>query len=237
MFSACLPSLRAVARAGDKAVRLLALRTLGEVEWKYYFGEVGAIPDLPSDMVTILDSACPIWPGRKVKDTHLLVLIPAAVDGAPFTLNLLGELVQRPKNGGHRTKYEYYGDDTKAQFGEKSPDRSYWLLMTRAVLEGSRGRVYAAQRALVVRYASSDGLPYEIPGALEAATAILMHYVCTGERLFGDSPWTYTRCQELIGSKYPVVVGCFESSGLDVNVDFSHCGSYDCLGSAGCRKF
>jgi hypothetical protein len=102
MFSACLPSLRAAAKAVDKDVRLLSLKTLGEVEWKYYFGDVGPAPDLPSNMGAILDSTCPFWPGKKVRDTHLLVLIPATVNGEPFTLNLLGELIQRPSNGGIR---------------------------------------------------------------------------------------------------------------------------------------
>jgi hypothetical protein len=72
MFSACLPSLRAAAKTGNKDVRLLALKTLGEVEWKHYFGEVGPAPDLPSNMTAILDSACPFWPEKKVGDTHLL---------------------------------------------------------------------------------------------------------------------------------------------------------------------
>jgi hypothetical protein len=235
MFSACLPSLRAVAKEEDKAVRVLALKTLGEVEWKHYFGDVGSAPALPSDIGTILDSACPFWPGRKVRDTHLLVLMPATVDGAPFTLNLLGELIQRPKNGGHETGYRYYGKDTKAQFGAASPDRSYWLLMTRDVLEGSRSKSYSAQKALVESHASRTGQPYAMPGALEAATAILMHHVRTGERLFSVDPYTYTRCQELAEGKYPVVVGGFESSGLHVYSNI--CGSSSHDGVAGCRKF
>jgi hypothetical protein len=235
--SQCLTSLRAAAKEGDKAVRLLALRTLGVVEWKNYFGDVGPAPALPSDIGTILDSPCPFWPAKKVRDTHLLVLIPATVDGAPFTLNSLGELIQHPKNGGHEMGYRYYGNSLQAQFGEVSPDRSYWLLMTREVLEGGRGsrdKVYSAQRALVARHARRTDYPYEMPGALEAATAILIHHACTGERLFGDDPRTYTRCLELVDSKYPVVVGGFESSGLCVSNS-----RYDFRvdGVAGCRRF
>jgi hypothetical protein len=232
--SACLPSLRAAAQEGDKAVRLLALKTLGEAEWKQYFGDVGPAPALPGNIGTILDSPCPIWPGRKVKDTHLLVLMPATVDGVPFTLNLLRELIQRPKHGGHETRYRYYGSDTQAQFGAVSPDRSYWLLMTRDVLEGSQSKSYSAQKTLVESHASRTGHPYAVPRALEAATAILMHHARTGERLFGNSPWTYTRCQELEDGQDPVIVGGFDSSGLFVYND-----RYDDYysGVAGCRKF
>jgi hypothetical protein len=168
-------------------------------------------------MVTILDGPCPFWPSKKVKDTHLLVLIPATVGGVPFTLNRLGELIQHPKNCGHRTKYRQYKNLVKAQIGEESPPRPYWLLMTRDVLPDSQNKTYDAQKALVAAHASKLGLLYEMPHALEAAAAILLHHAREGERLFGNAPWTYTRCQEKVdNNQYPVVVGGFSSGGLDV---------------------
>jgi hypothetical protein len=231
--SQCLSSLRAAAEDKDKDVRSLALKTLGEVEWKHYLGDVGPAPALPSNIGTILDSACPFWPAKKVRDTHLLVLIPATVEGAPFTLNLLGALIQHPNNGGHKTEYRHYDSDVKAQLGEKSPDRPYWLLMTREVLEGSRNRSYAVQRGLVEKFAKETQQPYKLPGVLEAATAVLLHHVRTGERLLGDEPWTYTRCRELVNGN-PTVVGGFELAGLFVyhfyDYDLNH------RGVAGCRR-
>jgi hypothetical protein len=163
-----------------------------------------------------------------------LVLIPATVGGVPFTLNQLGELIKRPKNGGHKTKYSYYSERVKAQFGEESPPRSHWLLMTRDVLPGSRNKGYAAQKELVAGYASREGIPYVLPSVLEAATAIFMHHAREGERLFGDDPWTYTRCQEMVDGYCPAVVGGFESSGLRVRCnDFAH----SFYGVACCRQF
>jgi hypothetical protein len=239
MLSECLPSLRAAAKGGDRDVRLLALKTLGEIEWRHYFGEVEPAPDLPKDMVTILDSACPFWPDKKVRDTHLLALIPATVDGKPFTLNLLGKLIEHPKNGGHETRYRCYNGRIQPQIATEPLTASYWLLMTRDVLPGSRSRRYVDQKKLVVGHASRTGLPYEIPEALEAATAILTHHVRHGERLYGDSPWIWTRCQKLIrypSDEYPAVVGGFESSGLRVDIfDYGRNDFY--VGVAGCRKF
>jgi hypothetical protein len=236
MFSACFPYLRAAAKAEDKDVRLLALKTLGEVEWRRYFGEVGPVPDLPSDMATILDSTCPFWPGKKVRDTHLLVLIPAKVNGQSFSLNLLCGLIRHPRNGGHETQYWYYGSDVQVYLGASSPAASYWLLMTRDVLPESRSRSYRDQEKMVADHASRTRLPYEVPSVLEAATAILMHHVRDGERLYSSNSRTYTRCQELIYGAYPAVVGGFEPSGLRVGsilYDSSSLGS----GVAGCRKF
>ena len=77
-------------------------------------------------------------------------------------------------------------------------------------------------------------MPYELPSVLEAATAILMHHVREGDRRFGDHPWTYTRCQEVVDGRYPAVVGGFESSGLCIGT-----GRYvnHHSGVACCRKF
>jgi hypothetical protein len=208
----------------------------GQLTWKQYFGGVGAAPPLPTNINEVLNSSCPFWPGKLVKDTHLLVLVPATVDGRPFTLNLLGDLVKSPKGGGSKTEYGCYDDAVKEELGAQSPRSSYWVLMTRDVLPGSRGKAYDAQEALVAAHASRLNLPYEMPDALSAATAILLHHARTGERLYTDAPCTYTRCQEkVLGNEYPVVVGGFSSGGIDVHSSYrvhDHDDGVSCL-----RKF
>jgi hypothetical protein len=218
----------------------LPQEVFGAKEWSRYFGEVGEEPFLPSDIDEILNGPCPFWEGKVVKDTHLLVLIPSTVSGKPFTLDLFGELVKRPKGGGRSTKYRFYDSDIQAVLGTRSPGGSYWILMTRDVIEGSRSKRYAIQKALIAAHARETGLPYVLPSALEAATAILSHYVRSGERLYTDAPWTYTRCQELINNEYPVIVGGFSLGGLAINY-FYYCydGSRDSdtRGVASLRKF
>ena len=203
---------------------------MGKPDWERYYGAVGEEPSLPDGLEAIMDSDCPFWPGNKVRDTHMLVLIPEQVADKPLTLAYLGELIKSPKGGGYGTKYrDYYAGD----IGSQSPDSSYWVLMTRDVLPGSRWKSYADQCALVSDHANRTGLPYEVPGALEAAVVMLLHHARSGERLYSDNPLTYTRCREKIMS-YPVVVGGFSSGGLSVNDD-----CYDNLNSgvAGLRKF
>jgi hypothetical protein len=211
------------------------LHSFGAEEWGQYFGEVEEAPPLPEHIVAMLNSPCPFWSGKAVKDTHLLVLIPATVAGDPFSLNLLGELIQRPGGGGRPIKYRFYDRDVQAVFGARSPVRPYWVLMTRNVLEGSKSKKKEAQNALVAAYARETGLPYVLPSALEAATVILLHYVRSGERLYTDAPCIYTRCQELVNGQYPVVVGGFSSSGLFVN-SFDDFGSSYIYGVASLRR-
>jgi hypothetical protein len=75
---------------------------------------------------------------------------------------------------------------------------------------------------MVAAHAGRESVPYALPSVLEAATAILMHHAREGDRLFGNEPWTYTRCQEVVDG-WPVVVGSFSSEGLDVDYDYDAC--------------
>jgi hypothetical protein len=105
------------------------------------------------------------------------------------------------------------------------------VLMTRTVLPDSRSKTYEAQKEMVAAHAGRVGLPYELPHALEAATAILMHHAREGKRLFGKDPFTYTRCQEVLDG-FPVIVGGFSLEGLFVSGSAYSDGGVSCL-----RKF
>jgi hypothetical protein len=207
---------------GDGLCQTLATSLVfGEKDWQQYFGDVGSAPPLPANIGAILSSPCPFWPTKQVRDTHLLVLIPSTVDGHPFTLKLLAQLAKSPKGGEHGSKFRHCDGSIRRELGDQSPDNSYWILMTRDVLPRSLYKTCAAQDELIATCAHATGLPYTVPCALEAATAILSHYVRTGERLYASNPEKYTRCQEVVGtSKYPVMVGCFSTEGLLVICNF-----------------
>jgi len=209
----------------------------GKADWERFFGDVGVEPPLPKDIVEVLKSPCPYWGGKRIEETHLLVLIPQSVNGRPLTLSTLQELTQGPKGGGSATQYRHYDGDVRKEHGDQPVPRSYWALMTKDVLPNSRNKTYGEQQALIKG-------PYTVPGVLEMATGIMMHHVKRGERLYTDSPNTYTRCLEQVcGNQYRVVVGSFGSSGLDVcyGYDDGSCGvgahRGGLLGLGGVRKF
>lgn len=178
----------------------------GKAKWEKYFGDIGTEPPLPKDIDQILKSPCPYWSGKKVEETHLLVLIPSAVNGKAFTIGTLGEMIKNPKTG-HPTKYYNYDNTAVKELKDQGISSSYWALITKDVLPNSRSKTYSEQEALIKE-------SYAVPGALEIATGILMHHAETGERIYSDSPNTYTRCQETLSDGYHVVVGSFGSSGL-----------------------
>src|SRR5690606_27236789 len=164
-------------------------------KWEYYFGDIGNEPPLPVNIKNILNSNCIFWPEKKVRETHLLVLVPKTVNGNPFCLDSLSKMIRDPK-AGHKTRYRYYDDSVKKDLGGESYP-SHWVLMTRDVIEGSRGKTYDAQKALIASHAKKNKIHYEMPTVLDAAAAILMHYVETGEALYtgdqSEDQWTYTR--------------------------------------------
>ncbi len=181
----------------------------GKSQWGTCFGDIGAEPPLPDNIGEILDRPCVFWPDKKVRETHMLVLIPNTVNGKPFNLNHLSELIREPK-AGYKTQYLDYSDRSGEQVGRSSS--SHWVLMTRDVIPNSRSKDYEAIEALVQTHAQQSGIPYEIPTALEAATAILMEYVKTGERLYSEK---VTVCQRPVNkNQWIAAIGPFVSEGL-----------------------
>ena len=90
-------------------------------------------------------------PDSRVGDTHLLALFPGQVSGMSLTLDYLGELLKSPSGHGHATQYRgyWYAKYISPALGSKASGRSYWVLMTKDVLPGSRNKSYADQRKLV----------------------------------------------------------------------------------------
>ena len=187
----------------------------GAEKWNKYFGNVGVEPPLPPNIESILNSPCLFWPAKKVFETHLLILVPATVNGKPLTLNSLQELIQNPKEG-HKTQYGYYHDYVKNELGNQSTS-SHWVLMTRDVIPDSRNKSYEDQKKLVAIHVQKSGQPYELPTTIDVVTCILMEHVQTGVKLYSDNPLTYTRCQEKVDkNQWPVAIGGFAAGGLDV---------------------
>lgn len=189
---------------GQKSIPLCAF---GKAKWERYFGDVGTEPPLPPDIEQILDSKCIFWPDKKVRETHLLVLIPQTVNGMPLTLNALQGLIQNPQGGGYAIVAQVVAE---GKIGDQPPASSYWALVTKDVLPNSRMRIYSEQQALM------QG-SYMVPAALEIATSILIHHVQTAEGLYPNSPWTMTRCQELLSNGHRLAVGTFQYSDLQID--------------------
>ena len=200
----------------------------GKADWERFFGDIDLEPALPENIEKILNEPCTFWPNKKVKDTHLLVLIPNKVNEKPFTLNYLADLIQKPRSG-YTTKYRYYSDYLRNTIGNQSYP-SHWVLITKDVIPYCKGKHYSKCCKLVADHVNRTGIPYELPHELDAATSILMHHVKTGDRLY--KPGTYTFSKNLAQSGRTLVVGGFSSEGFSVSGYFCGKGA-----AAGARMF
>jgi hypothetical protein len=159
----------------------------GKKAWEDYFGAVDEEPALPDNINEILHSDCPFRPGKKIKETHLLVMIPSTVNNEPFTLHQLRPLSRNPKKGNlSDCVYNSKIKSLMRDLGREVALQPYWILMTRKVVEND------TRNSLSLK----DKYPeYDYPKVLEAATVILTHYVRNGAWLYEEE---FTSCQEVI---------------------------------------
>ena len=180
----------------------------GAEKWDEYFGLKVEEPALPANIHEILSGPCPIFPGKRVCETHLLTLIPAGM-----TLQRLESLTLNPRKGskiGFRDKYTAWD-----QYKAVPTPKTHWVLLTNDVIPESRRKSWKDQQTLMQKYQPQG---YELPSGLDVAISLLTTYVVTGQRY--DSPRTYTRCVEKVkydSSEWPLAIGAFSSGGLCVD--------------------
>ena len=172
-----------------------------------------------------------IFPERNAKDSLMLVRLPKTLNGG-LTLKSLGELAKKCFSASD-TGYRIIWATIIQEQGDKSIDKSQWVLMTKDVLPGSRDKSYGEQQKIVADLAKKSLISYEVPETLEAAACILSQYFGSNIRLFSDNPWTYTRCKEKV-QDFQTVIGCFAPAGLHLSS-----GGFDSsrTGVAALRKF
>ena len=223
---------------------VLGKNFLGASEWQQGFNvAVGRVPPIPKWITKeLLEGACELHPGQSVKDTHLLVLIPKSVDGAPYTALKLDELCSKTKGSGDRLIYDGANKWKGESWAQAPQQESEWVLIPksdpdpRKVSEDKhfrdkhfRSKTIAEQAEVYKHYNAKD---YREAKALEVMTAALLNDVVNGERILSNC---YLRTQEPSPSGGRVVVGAFPADGLWVFVDYDGFGLGD-VGGALARK-
>src|SRR6202035_393045 len=109
----------------------------GREKWNTYYGDIGAEPPLPPNLEEILQSPCPYFPDKRVYQTHMVVLIPKTIDGKPYNLNSLTELVKREPKTVQKTGFRDIWEDILKEHGNASIKESQWVLMTKDIIPES----------------------------------------------------------------------------------------------------
>jgi len=69
----------------------------GKAKWEIYFGDIGEEPPLPPNIHGILAGRCPFDPKKTVRETYMLVLVPATVGGSASHLKFTGRVSEKTK--------------------------------------------------------------------------------------------------------------------------------------------
>lgn len=164
--------------------------------WERYFGTVGEAPALFEEIEQLLERPCPFWAGQKVRDTHVLVLVPTHVDGVPLTLRELERMANGPKEG-HPVSFFELGagvlDILKRQ--SRPLAQSKWLLMTKKTLPDSSMSCMSLGGRLAI-FGQDVVEKYRLPTLLEASVCSIATYVHSGERLLGGDEHVHTLCED-----------------------------------------
>jgi hypothetical protein len=208
------PSLAAVKRE-------LGKNFLGPEEWKAQGIEVGATPPIPISITkALLNSECPLHPGQKIKDTHVLMLVPKTVNGDAYTPLKLNELCAGRKGSGDKL-IDDGADWTKnwqrREWAKVPQAESEWVLIPKSDPDPKvspdkhfRGKKIAAQKGVH----DSHYKEYREVKTLELMTMAVLYDFTHKERLLSDC---YLRCEEPNASGGRVCVGRFDADGLVVS--------------------
>ena len=210
---------------------------LGAAQWKEAFGvKVGAVPPIPNSITkALLNSDCPIEPGKKIKETHILVLIPKSVDGEPYSALKLDELCSKSKGSGDKLIYDGSSSWKGQSWASTEQAASEWVLIPKgdpdpakvATDKHFRSKDIAAQDVVLRDHYKE----YREVKTLEVMTMALLSYLTHKERLLPD----WLRCEEPNASGGRVCVGIFHADGLGVRDGFG-VGGDDRIGRALARK-
>jgi hypothetical protein len=208
---------------------LLGKNFLGAEAWRKQGIDVGVEPPLPSTITEeLLKSDCPLHPGEKIKDTHLLVLVPKTVNGEPYTAVKLDELCSTRKGSGDNLIYAGWDSWQSQEWASAPQSRSEWVLIPKSdpdpnkVPEGKhfRSKDIAAQQGVHKTHYPE----YREVKTLELMTAVVLNHLVNGEPRMLDGE-NDLRCEEPDTSGGRVCVGFFGAFGLRVHhglVDYAY---------------
>jgi hypothetical protein len=206
---------------------LLGKNLLGAEAWRKQGIDVGAEPALPATITEeLLNSECPLHPGEKIKDTHLLVLIPKTVNGEPYTALKLDELCATRKGSGDKLIYDGFTWLTAwkgRDWASTEQVQSEWVLIPKSDPDPKKApadKHFRSKDIAAQQNVHDTHYPeYREVKTVELMTAVLLNDLVNGDPRMLDGS-NYLRCVEPNASGGRVCVGLFRADGLRVDGDY-----------------
>jgi hypothetical protein len=193
--------------------KTLGRNFLGVAAWKNVGVAVGEPPPWPDVTLEFLNSECPLHPGQKIKDTHILALIPKAVNGEPYSVRTLDRLSATWSGSGDSLINASGYESWESQDWAKAPRaHSEWILIPKIDPDPKVSQTYFRGRNVETQQKVLEDHYKEYRGAkaLEVMTVALLYYCTHQERLLAR---LQLRCDEPNSEGDRVNVGYFGGAG------------------------
>ena len=199
----------------------------GKEDWAKVGIYVKDAPPVPPNLKQIYTSPCPIWPGKTIGETHMVVLVPKMLGDKPTTINRLKKLGE--KYFSDPLGYHIYDRILSDDDGHRHIKNSYWILMTKETLPWWDFK--SDKKPL-------DAIPkgYECPSLIEANVCVLSQYL-RGRTLTDKSNYLFHKeaiiCSQKNIEGTHAIIGHCDEYGLSLVTATS---SYNGSGVAALKK-
>ena len=170
----------------------------GKTEWKNHFNINVDAPRISEEIQLALEKPCPFWANKKIKETHILFLVPQDIS--------LDTFLTPPFFNSNPSMIKYSLSGLKIAPDYKHP---YWALMTKKTIPNSSSNTFENQKAIAKQYG------YEIPKTIEAIACILSAKLLGNISIFCNTG-EQTRCEEEIDSSHIIIGGGSSSSFFSI---------------------
>jgi hypothetical protein len=174
--------------------KTLGKNFLGIAAWKKIEIDVGEAPPFPEALtLELLNSECSLHPGQKIKDTHVLVIVPKLVNGEPYSALKLDEICARLG-----FKQDGWSGWKKQEWASMPQQESEWILTPKSDPDSAhpqgdthhfRNKSIAEQDLVQKNYYPE----YLEAKAIEFMTTLVLYSGVNDVRLSSGS---HLRCQE-----------------------------------------
>jgi hypothetical protein len=196
---------------------------LGAEEWKAQGIVIGTPPPIPPSITkALLNTECPLHPGQKIKDTHILMLVPKTVNGEAYTALKLDELCATRKGSGYKLIDSDVSSWKSHDWAKAAQAKSEWVLLPKSDPDPKQvpvGKHFRSKRTAAQKKVHDKHYPeYREVKALEVMTMALLYDLTHKEQLLPD----YVRCEEpnAFGGPGRICVGDSFALGLAVYDNF-----------------
>lgn len=184
---------------GEMALDKVVRDTLFDThKWRCYLGHFNYVSFVTKGMISLMKAPCPIWPGKRVCETHTITFLPPTVNGVPFKFMKLLGIAKKTMAKGRGMTIGFPNTKTMdrvlEEYGCLTPIKPVWVLVTKEVVPGTEHRTLEEQKKIIQCYPK-----YHIPTMLEVATSAVVRglalkrsrrwpsfYTSCGDRPFGN---------------------------------------------------